>query len=304
MKQIKPMLIKHEQPPFDDDDYIYELKLDGIRCIAHLTKTSTDLRNKRTQKLLPKFPELTQLHKQIKKSCILDGELYIFKDGITDFFEIQKRTLMSNPFKISLASKQYPATFTAFDILEIDGECVTHEPLIKRKQLLQSVVKENERFNIARYIEKEGIKLFTLTQEKGLEGIVAKRKDSLYYPDKRTNDWIKCKNSLDDDFIIVGYLLKEKGIVSLILAQYDKQHLKYMGHVTLGVSLSLLNRNIQKTTICPFSTIPPHHEDANWITPFLVGTVKFMQYTETGGLRQPIFKGFRNDKTPQECIIK
>ena len=70
MKQIKPMLIKHEQPPFDDDDYIYELKLDGIRCIAHLTKTSTDLRNKRTQKLLPKFPELTQLHKQIKKSCI------------------------------------------------------------------------------------------------------------------------------------------------------------------------------------------------------------------------------------------
>ena len=148
MKQIKPMLIKHEQPPFDDDDYIYELKLDGIRCIAHLTKTSTDLRNKRTQKLLPKFPELTQLHKQIKKSCILDGELYIFKDGITDFFEIQKRTLMSNPFKISLASKQYPATFTAFDILEIDGECVTHEPLIKRKQLLQSIVKENERFNI------------------------------------------------------------------------------------------------------------------------------------------------------------
>lgn len=79
----------YERSPFDDENYIYELKLDGVRCIAYLTKNGTDLRNKRTQRLLPKFPELENIHKQIKKDCILEGRLYIFKDGMTSFFEMQ-----------------------------------------------------------------------------------------------------------------------------------------------------------------------------------------------------------------------
>lgn len=87
MKYIQPMFIKKQQQPFDDESYIYEVKLDGIRCIAYLTKTSTDLRNKRTQNILHKFPELNHIHKQIKKDCILDGEIYIFKEGITDFLK-------------------------------------------------------------------------------------------------------------------------------------------------------------------------------------------------------------------------
>ena len=95
-KNIKPMLIGEMQEAFDSPDYIYELKLDGERCIAYLDKDSTDLRNKRNIKMLAKVPELSNIHKQVKCRCILDGELIVIKDGKPDFFEIQRRSLMSN----------------------------------------------------------------------------------------------------------------------------------------------------------------------------------------------------------------
>ena len=176
---------------------------------------------------------------------------------------------------------------------------------MERKKLLNKAVKENDRLSISRYIETNGIELFALTKERGLEGIVAKRKDSRYACGKRTKDWIKCKNLLDDDFIVCGYIVKEKGIISLILAQYDEQNrIVYKGHVTMGASLPYLMEHSDKTDTSLFPTIPAGNEEAVWITPPLVGTVKFMQYTEQGGLRQPVFKGFREDKTPEECRCK
>lgn len=303
-KDIKPMLIGIEQPAFNDPDFIYELKLDGVRCIAYIDKDKVELRNKRNLKLIQKFPELKNIYQQAKKRCILDGELYVYKDGKPDFFEIQKRTLSSDRFKIQLASKKYPATFTAFDVLYVDNKLLIDRPLIERKKILNKLITENDRFNISRYIETNGIELFNLTTKNDLEGIVAKRKDSKYFLDKRSKDWIKCKNLIDEDYVIVGYIIKEKGMVSLVLAQYDNHDLTYKGHVTLGVSLSYLNSHSQKTNTCPFSMIPKGNEDAIWIHPFLVGSVKFMEYTENGGLRQPVFKGFRDDKTPEECIVK
>lgn len=305
-RSISPMLIEKEQPAFDDENYIYELKLDGVRCLLYLDKNMCELRNKRNLKLNSKFPELSDLHKQVKVRCILDGELYIFKNGAPDFFQVQKRTLTSDPFKIRLHVKEYPASFTAFDILYYKDEFLLQEPLIKRKKLLSKVVKESPRLTISRYIEKQGIALFEITKEKGLEGIVAKRKDSKYYSGKRTKDWIKCKNLLDDDFIVLGYIMKEKGIVSLVLAQYDEQkHLVYKGHVTMGASLPYLQSHSRKTDHIPaFLELPSGNEETIWITPALVGTVKFMEYTEHGGLRQPIFKGFREDKRIEECIVK
>lgn len=304
-KNIKPMLIGSEQPAFDDSNYIYELKLDGIRCIAYIFKDKVDLRNKRNLKLLPKFPELKNIYKQVKKECILDGELYIYKNGVTDFFEVQKRALTSNKFKIEMASKKYSATYTAFDILYVDGKDITRKPLIERKKLLDKLIKENDRINISRYIEKEGIKLFELTTQQQLEGIVAKKKDSKYYLDKRTKEWIKCKNMIDDDYIIVGYIEKLNNMVSLVLAKYDdNKNLIYKGHVTMGVSIAYLKEHCKKINKPPFKNIPVGNDDAIWISPYLVGTVKFMEYTENGGMRQPVFKGFREDKETKECIEK
>mgnify|MGYP003298809079 CR=1 FL=1 len=113
-KGIKPMLIGAEGAAFDSEDYLYELKLDGERCIAYLDPERTDLRNKRNIKILP---ELSEIHKQVNCRCILDGELTVIHDRKPDLFLIQKRSMMSNPMKIELEFQRHPACFTAFDIL-------------------------------------------------------------------------------------------------------------------------------------------------------------------------------------------
>ncbi|MBU3155786.1 RNA ligase family protein [Clostridium estertheticum] len=304
-KNIKPMLIGENQEAFDSPDYIYELKLDGERCIAYLDKDVTELRNKRNMKMLAKVPELSKIHKQVKHRCILDGELIIIKDGVPDFYEIRRRSLMSNTFKIQLASSKLPASFTAFDILYYDDHSVTDLPLMQRKKLLEKVIKENERIAISRYIEEQGIKFYQLAKQNNLEGIVAKKKDSKYYLDKKTKDWIKIKYLLDDDFVICGYILKDGGVISIVLGQYSNKKLVYKGHVTLGLStedFQLIKATPQLRTQ-PFNEWPSGNDNAVWLVPKLVCIVKFMMKTANGGLRQPVFKGIREDKSPKDCTI-
>lgn len=303
-KNINPMLIGAEGEPFDSEEYIYELKLDGERCIAYLNKDKTILKNKRNILMLPKVPELSDIHKSINVRCILDGELAVIKDGKPDFFEIQKRSLMSNPVKIEMAAKKYPACFTAFDILYYEDRQVTNLPLTERKNLLQKVIKsENESFAVSRYIEKNGVAFYELAKQNELEGIVAKRKDSRYYFDRRTKDWIKIKYMQDDDFIVLGYVPKENSMNSIILGQYQDSQIVYKGHVTLGVGGEPFRRikALDKTN-CPFAEIPKGNENSVWVKRELVCTVKYMMKTENGGMRQPVFKGLREDKTPEDCV--
>lgn len=302
-KNIKPMLIGVEGSPFDSEEYIYELKLDGERCIAYLDNNKTILKNKRNILMLPKVPELAEIHKNVNVRCILDGELAVIKDGKPDFFEIQKRSMMSNPVKIDMAAKKYPACFTAFDILYFEDRQVTNLPLIERKELLQKAVKsEDSRFAVSRFIEKNGIAFYNLAKQKELEGIVAKHRDSKYYFDKRTKDWIKIKYLQDDDFVILGYVPKENNMNSIILGQYSNSRLVYKGHVTLGVGGEPFRRikSLDKTS-CSFSEIPKGNENAVWVKPELVCTVKYMMKTESTSMRQPVFKGLREDKSPEEC---
>lgn len=307
-KNLKPMLIAENVEPFDSPDWIYELKWDGERCIAYLDpqEKTTALRNKRNVKMLPKVPELSELHRQVRKPCILDGELMCLVDGKPNFSAIQRRSLMSNGFKIELESQKHPATFITFDILSLDGKDLTMRPLMERKKLLQKTVRENERIAVSRYFEGTGIALFALAKQQGLEGVVGKRKDSVYIQGKRTKDWKKIKNLLDDDFVVCGYIRKKNRMTSIVLGQYDKAGvLRYKGHVTLGVSSKPFQRILEQTrAIHPALEVPLGHgnEDAVWLAPTLVCTVEFMERTKTGGMRQPVFKGLREDKEAEECL--
>lgn len=306
-KNIKPMLIGANGEPFDNSNFIFELKWDGERCLAYLDpKSDTELRNKRNIKMLPKVPELSQIHKQVKKKCILDGELMIMKNGKPDFFEIKRRSLTSNKFKIELASKQYPASFVAYDILFYDNKDTMSLSLMERKALLDKVLKENERIALSRYINGKGIDFYNLAKQQELEGIVAKRKDSIYIPDKRTKDWIKIKYMMDDDFVVCGYIIKDKGITSIVLGQFENGTLIYQGHVTMGVN----GKDFETIAKHPRAIRPPvdapaghGNEDAIWISPDLVCVVEFMHRTPSGGMRQPVFKGLRSDKLPRDCKI-
>ena len=297
------MLIGVEGDAFDSDDYLYELKLDGERCIAYLDTDGTDLRNKRNIKMLPKVPELSEIHRQVQCRCILDGELAVIHDGKPDFFLIQKRSMMSNPMKIELESQRHPACFTAFDILYYDNHTVTDLPLTDRKELLEKAITvESPQMAISRYIENHGISFYKLAEEQELEGIVAKRKNSMYYFDKRTRDWIKCKYLKDSDYVICGYIPKAGSTTSIVLGQFRNGHLVYNGHVSLGISGEVFQRILAVPhTENPF---PDCVKGGNtvWIRPCLVCTVNYMMKTESGGLRQPVFKGLREDKLPRDCI--
>ncbi|WP_099467754.1 ATP-dependent DNA ligase [Konateibacter massiliensis] len=300
-KGIKPMLISEMVEPYDDENSIFELKLDGIRCINYCDKTSTDLRNKRDMKLLPRFPELQSVFKNCKEKCILDGELITLVNGVPDFYVLQKRTLLTDPFKIDLEKTRHPASFVAYDIIYYKDKLIKDLPLMERKEILSNIISENNLISVSRYIETNGIALFNLAKQQQLEGVVGKKKNSLYWLGKNTKEWNKVKVMKDDDFICIAYIVKEKA-TSLVLAKYDiNNNLVITNHVTLGVSLSKLKQNGATPSKCPLNDIPKGHENATWIKP-LVCTVEFMPSNKEG-LRQAVLKGFRDDKSPEECRI-
>lgn len=298
-KDLAPMLIGKEGEAFDSPDYIYELKLDGVRGLAYLGDTA-ELRNKRNLRVSPLYPELSETHKQVTGHCILDGEFVVISEGKPNFSEMQRRALMSNRTKIQLAASLLPVSFVAFDILYLQGKQLTALPLMERKTILTETVRESARLSVSRYFEEGGSQLCALTEQQGLEGVVAKLRDSRYYFGKRTKEWIKIKNMQDDDFVVCGYIRKSGGVTSLVLGQYRAGELAYKGHVTLGVSVGSRILTAEQGS-APFQP-PPGNERAVWLRPELVCTVKYMEKNERGSLRQPVFKGLRDDKSPASCI--
>ena len=208
--------------------------------------------------------------------------------------------MLRSAFRIRLAQESDLATFIVFDILEYNGKDLTGLPLVKRREKLKSF-KESETAVCSRVYLYEGEKLYAWTQRQNLEGIGAKEKTSLYQCGKRTSSWIKIKNLKDEDFAGCGYIQKERNVLSLVLGQYLGKTLVYKGHVTLGVSEALLKKKLPVTPDCPFPETPKNHEHAVWLKPKLVCTVKYMDKTSAGSLRQPVLKGFRKDKTAKEC---
>jgi bifunctional non-homologous end joining protein LigD/DNA ligase-1 len=298
------MLIGNNQKAFDSLDYIYELKLDGIRCLTYLWENGIELRNKRNKRLNSIYPELKDIYHQAKSKCILDGELVILNGGKPDFFELQRRSLMSNPVKIEFMAKKMPVCFTAFDILYQDNRQITQLPLLERKNILLENILETPNLAVSRYIDTNGVAFFNAVAEQGLEGVIAKRKSSKYYVGKTTKDWVKMKALLDEDFIICGYSKNSKNTASAILGAYKDGKIVYQGHAVLGISrrdfdVMTKSKRVDKNEYPGF----PDIVEAIWLHPHLVCKVDYMERTPSGGLRQPIFKGIRDDKTPEECIV-
>jgi len=303
LKKLEPMLISEQQTPFNDPNYFYELKFDGIRSLLYSDADGVEIRNKRNKSLTYIMPELTEVYKQIKGKAILDGELIVIKDSKPDFYEMQKRALMNNYSKIQLISQLYPITFIAYDILYLDGKELIDLPLTQRKKILQQVLKETPRIAISKVIEEKGIELFEITKQQGLEGVIAKKKQSKYFYGKRTKEWIKFKNMIDDDYVVLGYIPKQHNNTSLIIGQYDNNELVYIGHVTFWNLKKLFEYPIVKIEQPYLKEIPKGNEEAIWLEPNLVCIVEYM-YHQDNRLRQPVFKAFRDDKDPKKCIVK
>lgn len=301
-RSASPMLIAEQADAFNHPDWIYELKMDGFRCLAYMDHKSVDFRNKRNLKMLSKFPELQDIYKNVSQKCILDGEIVVLRNGVPDFYLLQRRTILTDRFKIELDAKRYPASYVAFDCLFKEDKEQIWTPLMERKQYLTGLVTESSRIAVSRYIEENGVELFQAAEQMELEGVVAKRKESIYYMGKRSKEWVKFKRMADEDFVVAGYIQKGQHTFSIILAKYRQGILIYKGHVTSGVTGETVSK-LMPVKESPLMFPTGHgNEQAIWVKPDHVCVIEYMPNT-INSLRQPVFKGFRHDVSPGEVQI-
>lgn len=301
-RSASPMLIAEQTDAFNHPDWIYELKMDGFRCLAYVDQEGIDFRNKRNLKMLSKFPELQDIYKNINQRCILDGEIVVLRNGVPDFYLLQRRTILTDRFKIELDAKRYPASYVAFDCLYKEDKEQIWTPLMERKHWLSKLVTESPRIAVSRYIEENGVALYQAAEQRELEGVVAKRKESIYYMGKRSKEWVKFKRMADEDFVVAGYIQKGQHTFSIILAKYRQGILIYKGHVTSGVTGETVSE-LMPVKESPVMFPTGHgNEQAIWVKPDHVCVIEYMPNT-INSLRQPVFKGFRHDVSPEEVKI-
>ena len=292
---IKPMLAKTGNlKDLDRKDWLFEQKLDGVRCIAHLAPTSTKLQARSGSDITSKFPELAELHKQVKKPAILDGELI----G-QSFNAIQHRIHQEKPLAIRVAQTQYPAFYFVFDILYLDYDGIEAKPLIERKAILNSVFAQSYQARFLGWQTGYGVSLFEQAKEKSLEGIMAKAMYSPYLEGKRSDSWLKIKNWQEATYYICGITEGENDRAttfgSVILGDKVDGRLEYVGNCGSGFSQDQLRMLLHLLEFhkgeCPFDGMVDVDRPVKfWTRPELKCEVRYLEFSPDGKLRFPTFR--------------
>ncbi len=309
MNTYKPMLARPAEKPFDDPDWIFEVKWDGIRAIAYIND-DVSLQSRNGNELIDKFPELRELSSLIS-NAVLDGEIIVMKDGVPDFRSVLKRNQASNIRDIQQLASSSPATFVVFDILERDGESLIDLPLMSRLEALGVVMKPGRHVIQSMVVEEKGVNYYEAVLKKDLEGIIAKRKSSPYVPGSRTPDWLKIKQVKTCDCAVFGFTMgegaREDAFGALLLGLYDEGRPVYVGRVGTGFTdeaLTSTRKQLDEITIeNPWFEEPDIPPNSVWVNPKLVAQVGYQEVTDDLRLRAPRFQGFRDDKPQQLCSI-
>ncbi len=287
---FEPMLLSETKEPFNSKDYIFEIKFDGIRALIYASPTTFKIYNRHKKDITNKYPELKEIQKMVTKPTIFDGEITFFQDGLPNFQALQERAHLKNTYRIERLSKEKPIIFVAFDIL-YEGKDLTKYSLLKRKRVLESY-SDNEVFIKPFWVDSNGISLFKKIKKLNMEGIVAKRKESIYEKNTRTENWIKIKNIQREEFIIGGFTeKKDTPFFSLLLGEYQQNKLNYVGRVSVPKKEKLYEKikkeNKRKTS--PFKDY--QEENIYYLSPKHICFVEFIERSKEGILRQPVYRG-------------
>jgi DNA ligase D-like protein (predicted ligase)/DNA ligase D-like protein (predicted 3'-phosphoesterase) len=308
-RSYKPMLAKVAPKPFSDKDWVFEVKWDGFRAIAYVND-ELSLKSRNQKELKYNFPELEELTKLTRK-VVLDGEIVVMKEGKTDFQTLLERGKTASPTEIELQNLRSPAVYVVFDILEKDGTPLINLPLTERKKILRSSVQEGKHVLLSDVVEENGEAYYAAALEKGLEGVMAKKKTSPYEPGVRSGNWLKIKKLRSCDCVIFGYTkgtsARAKTFGALLLGLYNSEgEPVYVGKVGTGFS-----RDTLRTLSEAFKTLEADSapitvdipEEVTWLKPKLVGEIGYQAVTRDVRLRMPRFLGLREDKLPTECTL-
>ncbi len=302
-----PMLATLTDKPFSDDDWYFERKLDGERCLAFKTDDDLRMMSRNEKELNEEYPELVRALARQKGRLVVDGEIVAFKDGVSSFAQLQNRMHLKDPNEIKERRKAVPVFYYLFDILYYNGYDTTHLELKDRKELLLHAVEFLGPLRYSEHRRKEGEKFFKESCKEGLEGLVAKRIDSIYVG-RRSEDWLKFKCLHEQEFVVGAYTDPQgsRTVLGALLLGYHEDHeLRYAGKVGTGFSretLRMLDAKLTKvrTDKNPFDDFSPSSEHIHWIKPELIAEIRFSRWTKDGRLRHPVYLGLRDDKNPKE----
>ena len=305
----KPMLAKVADSAFNDKNWIFEIKWDGFRAISYIDE-ELSVKSRNEKELKYNFPELAELTRLANK-LVVDGEIIVMRRGKPDFQALLERGKTVSPRDIQRLLGETPATYIVFDVLEKDGKPLTTLPLMERKKILKDSLAEGKNVLLSDFIEEQGVAYYESAVDKGLEGVMAKEKNSQYEEGLRTGSWLKIKELKTCDCVIFGYRRgqrsREATFGSLVIGLYDSGGKPvYVGNVGTGFNEEML-RNLTaefetlKTSTPPFSV--EMEEMVTWLKPELVCEVVYQVVTHDMRLRMPRFKRLRDDKAPSECTL-
>jgi bifunctional non-homologous end joining protein LigD len=301
---VAPMQASSVKKPFDSQDWIFETKLDGFRAIAVIDSTGkARIWSRNHLPLESKFPTVREAVDELNlRSTILDGEIVALDEkGIPRFQLLQKWQ------KCPTA----PVAYVLFDLLWDNGRDLTGKSVVQRRERLQEIITPVAGIQVGGYLEKRGVELFQLAKEKGLEGIIAKRKGSTYQPGRRSPDWLKIKARPQQEFVVGGFTEgkgSRKHFGALLLGAYRNGKLHYFGHSGSGFTEKGLKEAMGRLKpFCPYKSPfvnpPKIPEKIQWVKPAFVCEVAFAEWTLDGELRQTTFLGWRDDKSPADVVL-
>jgi len=315
---IHPMLATSVEDPFDDPAWLYEIKWDGYRAVAFIQNGKLRLVSRTQNDLTAQFAELKDIPKFVKaKTAVLDGEIVALDtDGRSSFSLMQQRTGIRKWGQRVAGNPEIQVLYYAFDLIYFDGHDLRRLPLEQRKQALATLVVAAGPLRISDHFD-QGKALFAAAKQQGLEGILAKKRDSCY-EEKRTRDWLKIKITDTIDCVIGGYTEPEgtrQYFGSIVLGLYNKKkQLIHVGQAGTGFTQATLKDHWKKLEKLKITHNPFHSQvealrKVHWVKPELVAEIKFTEWThesEDGGmkLRAPVFLRLRDDKKPEQCVLE
>lgn len=296
---LKPMLATLVDEPFTDNEWQFELKLDGYRALAYIKNGKAELRSRNNNSFTTKFSAVHHALVQWNINAVTDGEIVVLnEEGVPDFNGIQQWD----------KKKEGQLVYCVFDLLWLDGLNIMNEPLQLRREILKQLIPQSGIIRFSDHIDDIGNDFFEIAKKNNLEGIIAKKKDSTYIPDFRSKTWLKIKIEEKHEAIICGYTKKqdtERLFSSLLLGIYKNGKLNYLGQAGTGYTASMQQVLLKKmqpnvTKACPFEKEPALSEKPVWLKPFLVCDVKYTELTKEGIMRHGTFLGLREDKAAFE----
>jgi bifunctional non-homologous end joining protein LigD len=309
---LRPMLARLARMPADEDRYGFEIKWDGVRALAYLRGGRVLLESRTGRDITAQFPETATLTRVLgRRHALLDGELVAFDDaGRPSFQRLQGRIHLASATAIRERMRAIPVTLILFDLLHLSGRNTRELPYEERRTRLDGLGLDGPNWQTPGYRVGEGSRLLAASREQGLEGVVAKQLGSTYEPGRRSNTWLKIKNTRSQEVVIGGWLpgkgRRGETVGALVVGHYEDGDLCYAGKVGTGFADEDLQRLAERLKplrrdSSPFVGRQPER-GTNFVDPKLVADVEFGEWTQAGTMRHPSFKGLRTDKPARDVV--